>query len=184
MPNLSKTECIFKPRCKKCDNLILKSEKHKCSKSPVPQKSKRLFLEIYGVFEELQAISLLSSEIYHYLNKKYDSQKFTSYEIRWHMDQKPDIFAVDTTRQYRKYQEKRYCCLIGNSTNKDNFPEKTSPVTSVRYYINPPRTRWALTHSIKKETTHGTVKSETTLAMVYGEELAKSLLQKCKELNA
>ena len=94
------------------------------------------------------------------------------------MDQKPGIFAVDTTRQYKKYQEKRYCYLIGNCTNKDNLPEKYSGVTATRYYINPPRTRWALTHSIKKETTHGTVKTETTLAMVYGEELAKLLLQK------
>ena len=55
---MSKTECIFKSRCKECDNLILKSEKHECSKPPVPQKSRRLFLEIYGVFEELQATSL------------------------------------------------------------------------------------------------------------------------------
>lgn len=180
---MSKTECIFKPqRCKKCDSLILKTEKHVCGEKPKIPKSRRLFLEIGIAFDELHAASLTPSEICHYLNQKYDSQKYTSYEIRWHMDQKPNIFAVDITRSYKTYQEKKYCYLY--SDNTDNLPEKYSKVTKIRYYINPPKSKHGNVHVIKKESIHDTAKTETTLAMVYGKELAESLLKKCKELNA
>ena len=92
------------------------------------------------------------------------------------MNQKPDIFAVDATKQYKQYQEKKYCYLIG-----DNIPEKYSILTKTSYFINPPKSEYGNVHVIKKETIYHDIKTETTLAMVYGEKLADTLLKKCIE---
>jgi len=180
---LSKIKSIFKPqRCKKCDNLILKSEQdHKCKEKPMLRfpHSRRLDLEIYSVFEFLRAKSLRPSELTKYLKSKYPEREYDKFDIKWHMKTLPKIYAVDTTIKQSKYAEKYYFLI-----NDDRSKEIQKSLTKTRYHIQPPRTQWGLTYSIKKTIILGSKKSETTLAMVYGKKLAKSLFQKCKELQA
>ena len=180
---MNKDKSIFKStRCKKCDNLILKSEQdHKCKEKPMLKfaHSRRLELEIYGVFKLLRAKSLRPSEITKYLKSKYPKREYDKFDIKWHMKTLTKIYAVDPTIKQNKYAEKYYF-LIDNNRSK----EIQKLLTTTKYHIKPPRTQWGLTYSIKKITILGSKKSETTLAMVYGEKLAKSILQKCNEIQA
>jgi len=180
---LNKTKCVFKPvRCQKCDNLILKSEDHTCREKPTLRfpHSRRLDLEIWGAFNELNQPSLKPSEICHYINKQNGNKEHTHFMIQFHMSRKPDRFVIDTTKKYKnKYAEKYYFQI-----NHERSTHIQEVHTTTSYYINPPRTQWGLVYGIKKKTIINNHETITTLAMVYGKKLAKSLLEKCKELKA
>lgn len=179
-----KIKSIFKlQRCIKCDNLILKSEsKHVCKEKPTLRfpHSRRLDLEIWGAFNELNQFPQTSSEICHYINKQNENQNLTHFEIEYHIKKMPESYAVDTTKKYKnKYAEKYYFRI-----NNEKSIQIQKQLTTTKYHIQSPRTQWGLTHSIKKTTFLGNAKKETTLAMVCGKELAETLLQKCKEAQA
>lgn len=173
---LSKTRCIFKTqRCKKCENLILKSEKHECSKPPIPH-SRRLDLEIGLAFDDLNKTSLRPRDITKYLKKRFPERDYDKFDIKWHMKRMYNRFTVDDTISQNKYAEKYYCIINSENPTKPQ-KIKTEPI----YLINPPRTQWGLVHVIKKITISG---EEKTLAMVYGKELAELLLEQCKKVQA
>ncbi|MBA4718954.1 MAG: hypothetical protein HRO68_07640 [Nitrosopumilus sp.] len=135
----SKTKSIFKPlRCRKCDNLILKSEQdHKCKEKPLLRfaHSRRLELEIYGVFKFLRAKSLRPSEITKYLKSKYPEREYDKFDIKWHIKTLPKIYAVDTTIKQSKYAEKYYFRI-----DNDRSKEIQKLLTTTEYHIQPPRT--------------------------------------------
>lgn len=137
-------------------------------------------MEIWGAFNELNQPSLTSSEICHYINKQNGNQNLTHFEIEYHIKKMPEFYTVDATKRYKnKYAEKYYFQI-----NNEKSTQIQKQVTTTKYHIKPPRTEYGLTYSIKKITVIGNKKSETTLAMVYGKELAETLLQKCKEIQA
>lgn len=180
---MNKTKCIFKPqRCKKCDNLILKNETdHICKEKPTLRfpHSRRLDLEIWGVFDHLKRKSLRPSEIAKYLKSEFPQREYDKFDIKWHMKTLPKTYAVDETISQNKYAEKYYFQI---NNEKSAQIQKLHTITS--YYVNPPRTRWGIVYGIKKKTIINNHETITTLAMVYGEKLAESLLKKCKELKA
>ncbi len=137
-------------------------------------------MEILGAFNELDQPSLKPSEICHYINKQNKNQKYNHFEIEWHLSKRSDKFAVDTTKKYKnKYAEKYYFQI--NNERSTHIQELH---TSTSYYIHPPRTQWGLVYGIKKKTIINNHETITTLAMVYGEKLAESLLKKCNEIKA
>lgn len=181
-----KIKSIFeKKRCQKCDNLILRSGRdHKCNEEKTKFKfprSRRLNLEVYMAFEELSQKSLRPSDIMRYLKKRFPDREYTHDDINQNMKNMPETYAVDTTIKQSKHAEKYYLCLFTCSTKKR---KKIEQDRIIGYHIQPPRSKWGLTHSIKKITMIGMSKKETTLAIVYGKDLAEILLKKCKELKA
>ena len=173
---MSKTRCIFKEqRYKKCENLILKSEKHKCTESPKISHSRRLDLETGLAFDDLDKTSLRPSDIAKYLKKLFPQREHDKFEIKWHMKRRSDRFTVDHTISQNKYAEKYYRIINSENPTKPQTI-KTEPI----YFINTPRTQWGLVHVIKKITVLG---EEKTLAIVYGKTLAESLLEQCKKVQ-
>jgi len=180
---MNKTISVFKPvRCRKCDNLILKSEsKHVCREKPTLRfpHSRRLDLEIWGAFDHLKRKSLRPSEIVKYLKSEFPEREYDKFHIKWHMKTLPKIYAVDETISQNKYAEKYYFQI--NNERSTHIQELH---TSTSYYVNQPRTQWGIIYGIKKKIIINNHETITTLAMVYGEKLAESLLKKCKELKA
>lgn len=177
---MSNIQCIFKPqRCSKCENLILKTENHICQKLNEYQKrnKRNISIEIKRAFENLDESSLIPSQISHFINKVSGWTKYTQFEVKFYLDKHPIKFVIDESRstKYEKY-------YTYNNIYRHDIETKIE--SKSEYYINPPRSEYRLTYSIKKLTIVGANRTETTLAMVCGEELAKSLLQKCKELKA
>jgi len=180
---MSKTKCIFKPiRCKECDNLILKSEsKHICKEKPTLRfpHSRRLDLEMGLAFDYLKRKSLRPSEIVKYLKSEYPEREYDKFNIKWHMKTLPKVYAVNETISQNKYAEKHYFQI-----NNERSAQIQELHTTTSYYINPPRTQWGLVYGIKKKIIINNHETTATLAMVYDEKLAKSLLEKCKEIQA
>jgi len=177
---LNKTKCVFKPvRCQKCDNLILKSEQHECQRLNEYQKrnKRNISSEIKRAFENIDEPSLMPSQISHFINKVSGWTKYTQFEIRFYLDKHPVKFEIDKSRsdKYEKYYT--YNNIYNHAIQTDIEPK-------TEYHIPAPRSKRPLTYSIKKLTILGANRTETTLAMVYGEKLAESLLKKCKELKA
>jgi len=174
------SKCIFKPqRCKKCENLILKSEsKHVCKEKPTLKfpHSRRLDLEIRIAFDDLNESSLRPRDIAKYLKKLFPEREYDKFKIKWHMKRMYNRFAVNNTISQNKYAEKYYYII-----NSDNPTKPQTIKTEPIYFVNPPKSQWGLVHVIKKITITG---EEKTLAMVYGKELAESLLKQCKEVQA
>ncbi len=180
---MNKTISVFKPvRCRKCDNLILKSEsKHICKEKPTLRfpHSRRLNLEIGLAFDHLKRKSLRPSEIVKYLKLEFPEREYDKFDIKWHMKTLPKIYAVDKTISQNKCAEKYYFQI-----NNERSAHIQKLHTSTSYYINPPRTQWGLVYGIKKKTIINNHETITTLSMVYGKKLAESLLEKCKEMKA
>jgi len=175
-----KSKCIFKlQRCKDCDNLILKTEKHVCQKLNEYQKrnKRNISIEIKNAFENLDEPSLNSSQISHFINKVSGWIKYTQFEIKYYLDKHPVKFVIDESRS-TKYEKYYTYNNIYNHTIQSIIESK------IEYCIPTPRSKHTLTYSIKKVTITGANRTETTLAMVYGEKLAKELLKKCKEIQA
>lgn len=177
---MSKTVSVFKPvRCKKCDNLILKSEKHECQKLDEYQKRNKhnISSEIKMAFENIDESSLTPSQISHFINKVSGWIKYTHFEIKFYLDKHPNKFNTDESRstKYDKYY---------THNNMYRHTIETDIESETKYYIPTPRAKHPLTYSIKKLTIIGANRTETTLAMVYGEKLAEILLQKCKDTQA
>jgi len=175
-----KSKCIFKlQRCKKCSNLILKTENHVCQKLNEYQKRNKhnISIEIKNAFENLDEPSLNSSQISHFINKISGWTKYTQFEIKFYLDKHPVKFVIDESRS-TKYEKYYTYNNIYNHTIQSIIEPK------IEYCIPNPRSKRTLTYSIKKVTITGANRTETTLAMVYGEKLAKELLKKCKEIQA
>lgn len=176
------TKCIFKSvRCKKCDNLVLKSEKHVCKEKPTLRFShrRRLNLEIGLAFDHLKRKSMRPSEIVKYLKSRFPEREYDKFDIKWHMKTLPKTYAVDETVSQNKYAEKYYFQI-----NNERSSQIQELHTTTSYYINSPRTQWGLVYGIKKKTIINNHETTATLAMVYGEKLVESLLEKCKEIQA
>jgi len=162
---------------------MLKSEiKHKCNKiNSKIKESKQQLSEIGLAFDELNQESLKPSEICHFLNKQAGHLKYTFFEIKWYMEKHPNIYAKDTSKNYKnKYSEKSYIrfpCMKSINPNK-------KLATKTQYYIQPPKSKYGIVSVIKKVKTIGANKEETTLDMVYGKKLAESLLEKCIKTRA
>lgn len=177
---MNETKCVFKPQCcKDCDNLILKTENHVCQKLDEYQKRTKhnISTEIKNAFENIDEPSLTPSQISHFINKSSGWIKYTQFEIKWYMDKHPAKFIIDELRstKYEKYYT--YNNIYNSKIESDIEPK-------IEYYIPTPRAKIPLTYSIKKLTIQGANRTETTLAMVYGEKLAKELLKKCRALQA
>ena len=177
---MSKTECIFKKqRCNKCSNLILKNEEHTCQKLNEYQKrnKRNIATEIKRAFENLDEPSLMPSQISYFINKVSGWTKYTQFEIKFYLEKHPVKFNIDKSRKdkYEKYY---------TYNNIYNHTIETTLESKIEYYIPIPRAKCPLTYSIKKLTITGANRTETTLAMVYGKELAETLLERCKEMKA
>jgi len=180
---MNKTISVFKPvRCRKCDNLILKSEsKHVCREKPTLRfpHSRRLDLEIGLAFDHQKRKSLRPSEIAKYLKSEFPQRECDKFDLKWHMKTLPKTYAVDETISQNKYAEKHYFQI--NNKRSTHIQELH---TTTSYYVNQPRTQWGIVYGIKKKAIINNHETIATLDMVYGEKLAVPLLKKYKDLKA
>ena len=89
---MSDIESIFATRCNTCNQLSLKSEKHTCKKY---QKRRWLVQDIIQALGEFIGSPAKPETICYTINKKYGTQSYSHFQIKYHMEKHPELFVCD-----------------------------------------------------------------------------------------